>query len=220
MAYVAFAATEHRGVDGDRDRFVAGVLRPGEEVLHEGAILPDVDLEPQAGVTAGSGGGFAGSLGHLFDRLRTQRRQRVGQTLTRGGPDDGELARAVRHAGEAGRGEQEGEVQLPAEDTAPGVEGGDVAQDARAETVVGERGDVARGGALVFRGAIDVVEDAAREPASRERAEVVDAGHALEATGIAVEREAAETEDGAEGSQHDGMDSGSLGRGFRAFPSG
>ena len=46
--HVPVAMTEHGGVDGEHDRLVAGVGGAGDQLLHQAAVAPRVDLEPLA----------------------------------------------------------------------------------------------------------------------------------------------------------------------------
>ena len=82
---VTLAPTEVGRVD--RDRRVPRIRRlpPARPCRATSPVLPDVDLEPATAVAIGGG--------HLLDRARRQRRQRVRQARSTGRAGDGQLAR-------------------------------------------------------------------------------------------------------------------------------
>ena len=106
-------------------------------------------------------------------------------------------------AGEAGGGGDERERHRLTKQRGGRVDLGDVAQHPGHELDIGERCHRTSEAALVFGGAVDVVEHTARQAALRDRPQVHDVRRSIELSSCATEPEAAEPNRGAQGLEHE-----------------
>ena len=90
---IALTTAQHRGVDGEQQRLVAGPLGPADHLFHQTAVLPGIDLEPLRALA---------DRCHLFDAAGAHRRQAVRQAGTFGRPGNGQLSLRVSDATKAG----------------------------------------------------------------------------------------------------------------------
>ncbi len=192
-AHVSLAAPEHRRVHGDQQRLVPLGDRPLDHVPHEPAVAPHVDLEPLRS---------RADRGHLLDAPGPERRQGVGQPPLRRGAGRGELAVGVGDAGEPDRRQRQRGRDRPAEQGRGEIDLGHVAQHARRELDVPPCGGVGRQRDLVLRRAVDVVEDARREPSAGRGAQVVDVGAAGQPALDAAAAHRPEPQHRAQGAEH------------------
>jgi hypothetical protein len=96
VADVAQPRTADRGVDGEHEGVVAGRCGALHEVLGGGAVSPQVELEPLAGLRCGRRDVLDGGGAHRGERVRDVELLRHGR--------DGGLAGVVHHPREAGGG--------------------------------------------------------------------------------------------------------------------
>lgn len=151
---VALAAAEARGVDGEDDGLVAGGAGAAQEGEGEGAVAGEVEVEQAE--RAGAGDVLQGGGGEHGEDER--------EGGGAGGAGDGGLAVRVGELLHGHRGDQErGREAAQRGQDERGVDGADRDEDARAEQDGGEGGQVGAVGALVARGAGDVVVGGARE---------------------------------------------------------
>ena len=190
---VALAPPQHRHVDREQERLVAGLRSPPDEFLDEAAVLPHVHLEPL---------GTRTDVRHFLDRARAEGGQAVGDPRALGRPGHGQLALGIRDAAEAGGGEDERDRLAPAEDRDARVHVRHVPQHPGPELEPVEGLAVAGLCALVLGRPVDVAEHAARHAAARECAQVVDARAAAEPPCDGVELEFSEANDRAQRLQH------------------
>ena len=160
---VAFAIAGDRHVHGEDETGETG--RPG--ALHclfdNGAVLPDIDLEPF---------GAIGLLRDVLDRGRGEGGEAVDQPGLAGSPGDGSLAGArIEQALGRGRGDNDGGSRLCTHHCGAHVDGGDVDQRLEQDLVGAVAPVIGAQGDFVIAAAIDVVEHHARQTAPREIAQ-------------------------------------------------
>ncbi len=191
---VALATPEVGGVDGDDERLVTGGGRPVDHVAYEGAVLPDVHLEPPAAVSVGGG--------DLLDRTRRHRRQRVRHPGALRCTGDRQLALRVGDPRVARRRKNERKRHRRPEQRRCRVDRRDVAENSRAELVAAERFTIRPHRHFVLGTAVDVVEHPGRQASLGDPPQVIDVRRPGEPSLRRIEFEAAEAEDGAQGVEH------------------
>ncbi len=154
VAHLAVARAEHRRVDGDADRPAPRRLGPLHQVAGEGPVLLHVELEPERS---------GGDRRDVLDRGGGQRADHHRRAGGAGAARRLQLALRVGHAVIGGGGEENRIGQLCAEQLEGGVEAADVAQHARREQQLVERGAVAAQRDLVAGGAGEIVVDHGRQ---------------------------------------------------------
>jgi hypothetical protein len=174
-------------------RRIAGRLRPSDELLHQTAIAPRVNLEPLVAVADG---------GHLLDRAGAHRGQRIRDAGTLGGTSHGQLALRIGDAAIAGGGKDQRHCEVTAEQQRGRIETAHVAQHPRLELEPGEGRRVAGNRSLIFGGAIDVVEHPVGQATLGDSPTVVDRHHLAKSSLDGVQRESLEPHGGAEGGDH------------------
>ena len=190
-AHVALAPPEHHGVDGEHERLEPGAGRPVDHLLDQPPVAPHVHLEPLRAVA---------DRGDLLDRPGAERGERVrhpGAGRRPGRPRARPRGSAIRvkpvGASTSGSGRRRPSRVVD------GIDRADVAEHPRSERASGEAVAVGRHRPLVLGAAVDVVEDAARQAAAGDAAQVVDVGRPGQSAGDRISREAPEAEDRPEG---------------------
>ncbi len=167
-ADVALTATEHRGVDGEPQRRVAGGLRPTDEIGDQSPVTPCVHLEPLVAV---------GHRGDLLDRPGAHRRQRVRQAGAGRGAGDREFTLGVGDARVAGRRDDQRHRHRAPEQGRRRIERTHVAQHPGPELDAPEAGGVLCQRTLVLGGTVDVVEHTAWEATLGDPTALLDRHH-------------------------------------------
>ena len=175
VARVVFAVRADRRVHRYDQRLVAGGLDAADQLVGEITVGPHVDLEPQC--AAGLAGDF------LQRRLRSGRqRERHAGRFRR--PRQRQFALVPGEPGRAGRRHRERHADRLAEQRGLGRAGVDIDQHARPQLDALDHRAVVAQADLVLGAAIDVFENAARQPPLRLRAQVgnivavLEVGHA------------------------------------------
>ena len=168
---VVFAVRRHDRIGGDDQRLEPVVLGALDQLVGQFALLPDIELEPQAEIRL---------LGDLLHRRHRAGGEREGDFRRRGGFGELELTLMPAEAGGSGGCDRHRQGDFLAEQSGFGAATGDVHQGAVAQLDAFEGGAVVAQGQLVLGGAIDEFEHAARQPAFCRRAQVVHVVAAVE----------------------------------------
>ena len=165
---VAVALAEHLQVDGEHQRIAFGPDRALQDVFGEAAVLDHIELEPER---------LLCRLGHVLDRADRHGGQRIGDAGRLGRLRAEDLAVAVLHAGEPHRRQDQRRRDLLPEDGGGEAACGHVHQHPLAQLDGFQIGPVGAQRLLLIGAAVGIVEKGAGNPAPRQRAQVVDAGH-------------------------------------------
>ena len=179
VAAVAQTGAGHRCVHGDEQAVVARRGSAFDERHRAVAVLPDVELEPQAPTRA--------RRSHVFDRGRAEGRECEGDARGGGRGSARPLALRLHHAREAGRRDAKGQRRTPAQHVDTHVHVRDVSQDGGMELDVIERLPGSSQTHLALGGPVRVVEGALRRTRLRDRAQVPDGQRAIEAPLAGIE---------------------------------
>jgi hypothetical protein len=167
VAHVAVARAHHGEVDGQHQYLAAGGPRPRHQVFGIAAVAHDVELVPE-------GGGGRGA--HFLDRADRHRRFAEGHAGGFGRACRLHLRAAGHGAGQAERGEHHGQGQVLPQHAGGQLDLRNVAQYALAQLQTAEALAVGGGGGFLVGGAVEVVEQVARQATACEFAVVVRRG--------------------------------------------
>ena len=162
---IAFAIAAGDAVDGQHENVHAGVPCPLEHDLVQALVLVKVELIGLRRIVFRA---------HLLEADGSERRHAEHGAEPRGGGRDGPFAVMVEQSLKRGRGAVDGHVQLLAHHRHRHVDLLHAGEHAGHQVDIVERGGVPPVGHLVVRGAVDVVEDRARQSPPGEFPEVME----------------------------------------------